>query len=87
MSTESRSERASIARSLMPRREPMSRWADGLRGGFAVNGAFEIAHLEPGTYVVFANATLPDGSTPYGSASVEIPAEGEVEIALTLEQR
>jgi len=71
---------------LSPRHAAPSRWADGLRGGFAVRGRFEIRDLEAGTWVVMA---LPagDGSVPMGSVQIEVPAEGELETAVVLEAR
>ena len=72
---------------LVPRRETAARWADGLRGGFAVNGRYEVTHLEPGTWTVIATPVTADGSIPLGSTVIEIPAEGTIEANVLIEPR
>ena len=72
---------------LHPRRETAARWADGLRGGFAVNGRYEIPHVEAGGWTVMATPVTDDGSIPMGSTVIEVPAEGSIEANVVIEPR
>ena len=72
---------------LFPQRAQASRWGDGLRGGLAVRGVFALDGIEPGTWIVVAYPAPREGPELRGSAVIEVPAEGEVAVELTVQPR
>lgn len=70
-------------------RDPSSSrpWSDRRSGGFAHDGQFEIPNLEPGTWSITAWPKLGDGTSAVGSASVDVPEEGTVEVQVPVEHR
>ncbi|HEX6884780.1 MAG TPA: carboxypeptidase-like regulatory domain-containing protein, partial [Planctomycetota bacterium] len=70
---------------LHSRRGDPHAWADGLRGTFALDGRFELDHVESGPWSLVASVEAPE--LRMGWLRVEVPAEGSIEVQLTIEAR
>ena len=62
-------------------------WSKRMYGAFALNGSFEIENVEPGSYWVGVTPQFADGGYGNGTATVDVPEEGTVQVQIFVERR
>ena len=72
---------------LSPRRDAPLPWADNYRGGFAVDGRFEVPGIDAGTWSLQTSTKLDDGTHVSGWTTLQVAADGVVDVTLTLAPR